>query len=68
MSKVNVSYTKCICDVCGKEKHIEQSCLLPKEWKVVNVGTREWDCCKECSDEISDIIDSFAHERKVDYH
>ena len=44
----NISYKRCVCDICDKEEHIPQLLILPKEWEKINVGKKSYDVCVEC--------------------
>ena len=44
----NVSYKRCICDICGKEEHIPQTLILPKEWEKIDIGRKSYDVCVDC--------------------
>ena len=44
----NISYKRCVCDICGKEEHIDNIKILPTEWSRAIIGRKTYDVCKEC--------------------
>lgn len=64
MAVENVSYKRCTCDICGKQRDINQALILPNDWTTLKIGANEMDCCDECRDLIEDIIDSIRNEKR----
>lgn len=65
MARENIAYAKCNCDICGKEEHIPQSLVLPKEWNEIRVGGCKLELCKECFCKIEKWISAWIKEKRV---
>lgn len=44
----NISYKRCVCDICGKEEKIIQPLMFPKDWEKFNIGKKTYDVCIDC--------------------
>lgn len=58
----NVSYKRCVCDICGKEEHISQSVILPKDWDRVITGRKTYDVCVDCLVEIDMAVEDLKEK------
>ena len=52
-----ICYKRCVCDICGKEEHIEPLKLLPADWEVINIGRKTYDVCVDCLTEVDMAIE-----------
>jgi len=52
----NISYTKCVCDFCKKEVHIDEDLCIPIGWMIVNIG-KNYDICPDCYDKLQRKIE-----------
>lgn len=57
----NVSYKKCICDVCKKQTKIPMPLTLPKDWEIIEVGEK-YDVCAECYGKIKSIVEEMTYD------
>lgn len=60
----NVSYKRCVCDICGKEERIPQSLILPKGWDKTFTGRYMYDTCIDCIAEIDTVVEDLK-EKKI---
>ena len=65
MARENISYARCICDICQKEEHILQSLILPEGWETVKVGETEIELCEKCVSEMKYYISSWIRNKKI---
>lgn len=64
MARENVSYARCICDICEKEEHISQSLILPKGWETVKVGESKMELCEECVEKMKYYISDWIRKKE----
>lgn len=61
-----VSYKRVVCDICGREKRIDQSKDLPPEWEELKCGWHfKYDCCPECIQDTKELIENFKKKIKI---
>ena len=65
MARENVSYARCICDICEKEEHISQSLILPKGWETVKVGESKMELCEECFENMKLYISGWIRKKRI---
>ena len=58
----NVSYKKCICDICEKTENISQSAILPKGWEHFTIGMKSYDVCIDCLAKVDMAIEDLREE------
>ena len=59
----NISYKRCVCDICNKEEHVPQSLILPKEWEKINIGRKSYDVCVECLVKVDMAIEDLKENK-----
>ena len=64
MARENVSYARCICDICEKGEYISQSLILPKGWKTVKVGESKMELCEECVEKMKYYISDWIRKKE----
>lgn len=60
----NVSYKRCVCDICGKEEHISQGKILPKDWEIINIGRKTHDVCVNCLVKVDMAVEDLKENKK----
>ena len=65
MARENISYARCICDICQKEEHILQSLILPEGWETVVVGEIKVELCEECVSKVKYYISGWIRKKRI---
>ena len=65
----NVAYKQCVCDICKREKTIDQGFDLPDGWMRLKLGTWiDMDVCGSCAllidKSVDNIIQHYREERE----
>lgn len=60
----NITYKRCVCDICKREEHIEQSLALPTLWEHVQFGYGmnhgvNVDLCPTCLKKLEELCQNF---------
>ena len=58
----NISYKRCVCDICEKEEHIAQSARLPITWDEIVIGRKTYDVCVDCLAKIDITVEDLKEK------
>ena len=61
----NIAYKRCKCDVCGREKDIDQGAYLPEGWGRLRLDILlDLDLCGVCALAVTKFVNGLVEEYK----